>query len=255
MSEARKAATRALEIDDSLAEAHTSLANVRRLGDFDWAGAESGFKRAIELNPDYAPAHQFYAITLSATGRHTEAIAEVRRALELEPTSAVMIKNVARILYEARRYDEAITYYRQALEIDPGFSQAQREIGLAYEQKGMYEEAVSALEKALSLPGNYFRTTAQADLGHVYAVSGKRGDALRVLAELQELSEQSYVSPYDIAVVYAGLGDKEQALAWLHKSYEDRSCWLVWLKVDPRLDVLHSDSRFVELERRMGVAP
>jgi tetratricopeptide (TPR) repeat protein len=253
MAKAKAAATKAVEIDDTLSEAHASLASVKHLYDLDWSGAEREFKRAIELNPNYAIAHLWYSHILSAVGRHNEAVAEAKRALELEPVSVLMGKNVGHILYEARQYDQALEYYKKALEMDPSFAQAQREIGLVYEQKGMYQEAMTALQKLLSLSGRYATATHKADLGHVYAVSGKSGEALKVLNELQEESKHHYVSPYDIAVIYTGLGEKEQALEWLEKVYEDRSYFLMWLSNDPRLDSLRSEPRFADLLRRVGL--
>jgi tetratricopeptide (TPR) repeat protein len=165
----------------------------------------------------------------------------------------VMIKNVARILYEARQYDDAIAGYREALEMDPDFSQAQREIGLAYEQKGMFDAAETALKRTLTLSGTYFKPTAMADLAHVYAARGDRTAARQILIELGRMAPQTYVPPYDIAVVHAGLGERDQALASLQEAFLDRSRWMVWLGVDPRFDTLRSDPAFVELERRVGL--
>src|SRR4030095_1651242 len=138
--------------------------------------------------------------------------------------------------------------------MEPGYPQAQREIGLAYEQKGMYQEALAALKQTLNLPGNFFRPTTDADIAHVYAVSGNQSEAERILNELIQKSEHTYVSPYDIAIVYTGLGKREKALEWLNRAYEDHSYWMSWLKIDPRLRELRSDPQFEALVRQVGLA-
>lgn len=255
MLAARAAASKALEIDPDLAEAHSSLAGVKLRYELDWIGAEQENTRAIELDPNYATAHSRYSQYLAFRERFDEALREARRADELDPFSVVIKKNIAFVLYWARRYDEAMERYRKALEMDPTFPQALREIGLVYEQKRMYTEAIAALQKVTGTPGDYLRMTNTADLGHVYAVSGNKREARTILNALQELSKKRYVPPFDVAVIYAGLGETTEALDWLERAYDDRSFFLVSLKVDPRFDNLRAEPRFRALVRRIGLTP
>ena len=248
-AKAKESSTRALGIDDTLAEAHTSLAFTLLFYDWDWWAAEREFKRGIELNPNYSIVHQWYGTYLSAMERHGEAIAEKKQAQELDPLSLVINRSVGWTFYFARHYDQAIEQYRKTLDLDPNFIQARLWLGEAYEQKGLYEEAISEIQKVLTLSGRNHAVVAT--LGHAYAVSGKRVDAMKILESLNEQSKQSYVSPYDRAVIYAGLGEKDQAFEWLNKAYEERSSYLVFLKVEPIWDSLRSDRRFVDLLRRM----
>jgi len=248
---AKAAAEKALEIDNTLAEAHASLGMTLMGYAWDWAGAEREFQRAIELDPNYATAHHWYAILLSATGRSEQAIVSLKRAQELDPLSLIISADVGLQLHFARRYDEAIEQVRKALEMDPNFAAGHRPLGMAYEQKAMYQEAIAEFQKALAVSrGNPF---ALGSLGHAYAVSGNREQARQTLSDLRELSKRRYVSPFDSAVIYAGLGDKERALEWLEKAFDDRSLEMIFLKVDPRFDSLHADPRFAGLLRRMGL--
>ena len=248
---AKEAATRALAIDEKLAEAHTSLGRVKRDYDWDWPGAEQEFKRAIELNPNYPSAHQWYAVYLSSLGRHQEAIAEIKRALELDPLSLPVNSVTGRVLYLARQYDEAIEQSRKTIEMDPRFATAYQNLGRSYEQKGMYAEAVATFQEWNKVaPGH-----GLAFLGRAYALAGKTDEAQKILAQLKELSARRYVSPYHVAMIYAGLGDKEQTLAWLERAYQQRNHNMVFLKVEPELDGLRSDPRFADLMRRVGFEP
>ncbi len=246
------AATRAIQLDESLAEAHTSLA-MTKTKEWDWAGAEREFQRATQLNPNYPTTHHWYGIVLSATGRADQDVASVRRAQQLDPLSMVIGGGVGFELYWARRYDEAIVQIRKALEMDPNFGRAHWYLGLPLEQKGLYQEAIAEFQQALRLMGG--DPSVIGGLGHAYAVSGNRAEANRRLQELKDLSKQRYVAPFETALVYTGLGDKERAFEWLEKAYEDRSWGMVRLKVDPRLDPLRSDRRFTGLLRRMNLAP
>jgi tetratricopeptide (TPR) repeat protein len=255
LPEAKAAVTRALEIDHHLAEAHASLGHIKWVYDLDRAGAESAFEQALKLNPNSAVVHYAYGRVLADTGRFDEAHARAKQSIELDPLSIQYRKSVAYILFLSRRYDEAIAEYRKLIVIAPEFPQAQRELGLAYEQKGMYQEAFDQLQKTYAMPENYGKTMLRADIGHLYAVWGKRTEAQQVLAELLEKSEQSYVSAYDIAVIYAGLGETEQAFTWLAQAIEQRPFWLCWLKLDPRLDGLRADSRFRGLLQSIGQTP
>jgi TolB-like protein/Tfp pilus assembly protein PilF len=251
---AKAAAAKALEMDESLAEAHTSLAYVKMNYDWDWVGAGKEYRRAIELNPGYTKAHSLYAWYLAAQGWFGEAIAEMKRALELDPLSLYDNTNLGWHLRMARRYDEAIEQLRMTLDMDPTFAQGRLDLGQVYEQKKMYEQAIVEFRKAITLYGGSAPSTAA--LGHAYAVAGKRDEAEKVLSELKALSKQKYVSSFDVAVIYTGLGEKEQAFAWLEKAYKQRDGWLAGrLKVDPRLDSLRSDPRFADLLRRVGLPP
>ncbi len=242
---------KAVRIDDTVAEAHASLGLIMAQYDFDWTGAEREFKRALELNPNYANAHQWYGSSyLSALGRHTEAITETQRAQELDPLSVMVNTARERCFYYARRYDEAIEQYRKTLEIDPNFWIAHLFLAKVYGQKGMYEESIAELRQIEGVT-----LEPRAVLAYTYAISGRRRQATRVLTELFELSRRQYVPQHHIAVIYAGLGDKNQALAWLEKAYEERDAWLVWLKVEPMVDSLRSEPRFQDLLRRVGLPP
>jgi eukaryotic-like serine/threonine-protein kinase len=252
MPRAMEAARKALELDDTLAEAHVSVAYAKRTYDWDWAGAEREFKRAIELNPNYATAHHWYGTTLWAMGRLDEGRGELKRAQEYDPLSLIINADVGRAYYFSRSYDKAIEQLRKILdEIDPNFGVAHWYLGMAYEQKAMFEEALGELQKWSSLSGG--DPAAIGALGHTYAVSEKPGEARKALTKLSELSKSRYVSPYDVAVIYIGLGDKDQALEWLEKAYDDHSAFLIWLNLDPRFDTLHSDQRYHDLQRRMGL--
>jgi DNA-binding winged helix-turn-helix (wHTH) protein/TolB-like protein/Tfp pilus assembly protein PilF len=248
---AKEAALKALKIDDTLAEAHTSLAFVKHRWDWERDDAERQFRLAIRYKPGYAPAHQWFSSYLVAVERFDEAIAEAKRAQELEPLSFISNLHLGWILYLAGRYDEAIDHCKKLLEVDPNFFPAHRYLGLAYEQKGMYREAISEFEKGVKLSGSPLMV---ALLGHAYAASGSKAEARRVLAELEQ-QKQKYVSPYTVAAIYAGLGEKDQAFRWLEKAYAERDIWLMNLRVDPVLKSLRSDGRFVHLLERLGLAP
>lgn len=251
--QAKAAALDALEIDPSLAQAYTSLGFVSYRFDWDWPRAEQHFQQAIELNPNYATAHHWYGESLAVTGRFDEAIAALERAQELDPLSLPINTDLAQSLYFARRFDESEEQLRRTLEMDQSFVRACIICGGVYEQKGMYEQAIAILQKAVNLSeGNLL---ALSGLGHVYAASGNRDEARRILNDLKQLASQRYVSAYNIAVVHAGLGEKEAALDWLVKAYHHRDVWLVWLKVNPRFDSLHSEPRYTDLMRRVGLMP
>jgi TolB-like protein/DNA-binding winged helix-turn-helix (wHTH) protein/Tfp pilus assembly protein PilF len=255
LPKAKAAALKALEIDNDLAEAHATLGWIKWVYELDRVGAESELEQALKLNPNSADARYRYARLLADTGRFDEAEIQAKKAIDIDPLSIQYKKGTPYILYLSRRYTEAIAEYRKLIDVAPDFIQTQRELGLAYEQIGRYDEAFSQLQKAFAMPGNRGRTMVRADLGHLYAVWGKRAEAEQVLAELIKQSEQSYVSAYDIAVIYAGLGETEKAFAWLDKAVEQRSFWLCWLKLDPRLDKLRPDPRFDNLLRRLAQIP
>jgi eukaryotic-like serine/threonine-protein kinase len=251
----KEVALKALSIDDTLAEAHTSLAYVKTSYDWDWSGAEREFQRGIELNPSYATAHHWHAVALMMMGRSEEAIAENKRALELDPLSLIINRTLGGVFYIARQYDQAIEQLRKTLELDPNFVLAHDQLGLAYLQKSMYKEGIAECEKELVIsPGN---TLVLATLGYAYAVGGRRAEAQKVLDQLNEMSKQKYVPAVFVAQIYAGLREKDNAFAWLKKAYEDRSIGgsVVATKVNPTFDPLRSDPRFADLLRRMNLQP
>ena len=248
---ARAAAQKALELDETLAEAHASLAYTKAYYDWDWAGAEKEFKRALELNPSYDGAHQAYSRMLAVRGRLEEAVAEMQRADELDPLSLLPKGNLAMLSYFAGRYDEAIKQLQKTLELDPNFPVAYWGIGLAYEQKGMYREALESFQKAQALAGS--SSNVKGSLAHAYAVLGNRREAGKIIAEFKEQSKQKYISSYHLALIYAGLGEKDAAFEWLQKAYEERSTLLAYFGMDPRMAPLRDDPRFQDLLRRMNL--
>jgi serine/threonine-protein kinase len=247
---AKAAAMKALEIDDTLTEAHTSLGDILFVYDWNFAGSSRELQRAIELNPNYATAHHWYGENLGNLGRFDEGLAELKRAQELDPLSLIINADIGEVYIWARQYDKAVEQLRKTIEMDQNFYYAHWHLGLAYESKGSFQEAIAEYQKALQLEDDPW---VRALLGHAYAASGKRDEALKVLNQLKETSKQRYVPAYGIAVVYAGLGEKDEAFRWLEKSYQDHANDLVILKVDPLLDSLHSDPRFADLVRRVGL--
>ena len=248
---AKEAATKALSIDGSLAEARTSLAFIKHRWDWAREDAEKEFQLAIKSKPTYAPAHQWYSSYLVAMGRFDEAIAEARRAQELEPLSFISNSHIGWILYFAGRYDEAIEHCKKLLDVDPNFLPARRYLGLVYEQKGMYKEAIAEFQQAAKLSGSPLMMSL---LAHAYAVSGNKAEAERLLVQLGQ-QKQRYVSPYTVATIYTGLGQKDQAFKWLDKAFEERDIWLMNLRVDPLFKSLRSDHRFSDMLGRIGLTP
>ena len=250
LPKAKAAAMKALEIDNTLAEAHTALANA--LYDYDWNFAESNreFQRAIELNPNYPTAHHWYGENLAVLGRFDEGIAQLKLAQELDPLSLIINADLGEVYTYARQYDNAIEQLRKTIEMDQGFYYAHWRLGLVYEMKGSNQEAIAEYRKARQLDDDPF---VLALLGHAYAVSGERAEALKTVEQLKEISQQRYVSAYSFSVLYGGLGEKDQAFQWLEKAYQDRADDLRQLKVDPLLDNLRSDPRFTDLVRRVGL--
>ncbi|MCM3874610.1 MAG: hypothetical protein ND895_28280, partial [Pyrinomonadaceae bacterium] len=251
MPKAKAAAIRALELDETLAEAHASLGRVLAIYDWDWTSAAKEFKRAIELNPRYATAHQWYGGYLNAMGRHSESLAERKRAQELEPLSLIMNFEFALGFYNARDYDQAIEQFKRTMELDQNFPPSYALLPCVYVQKGMYTEAIAGFKKSLTMKSEW--AMPMAGLGHVYAVTGNKSEALRVLDELKQASEREYVPGTAMALIYAGLGDKDQAFAWLEKAYEERAFQMQGLKIEPRWDSLRSDPRFADLMKRVGL--
>ena len=248
---AKLALEKAVTLDDTLAQVHSSLGAVKVLFEWDWPGAEGEFKRAIQLNPNLADAHDLYCYYFQAVGRLDEATSEIKRAQELDPLSTVFNTDLAFQYYYMHRYDAAIEQYRKANELDPNFLPVLFLPGQAYERKGFYDEAISECQKALSIHGR--DPAIVSVLGYVYAVSGKRSEAQKALNELTELWKRHYFPPVDIALIHAGLGDRDQAFAWLDKAYEARDSQLIWVRVEPELEDLHRDPRFADMLRRIGL--
>ncbi len=249
---AEAASKRALSINESLAEAHTSLGFVTYRYHLRWTEAEHHFKKAIALNPNYATAHQWYASYLAATGRLDEAVVQAKTAHELEPFSLTIYSDYVRSLYYAGRLDEAKKESLKLMQMDQSFMRAHYELGLILEEEGKLDEAIAEFKLALkSSPDN---TTALTALGHAQGMAGKKSDAEKVISRLRELSKQQYVSPYQTAVVYAGLDERQLALDWLEKSREERFNWLPFVQIDPVFKNLRSESRFLELSKSLGLS-
>jgi eukaryotic-like serine/threonine-protein kinase len=249
---ARDAANKALAINDADADAHVSRAIVAHWYEWDWAAAEREFKRAIELNPNDSEAHGYYSWFLAPMGRKDEAVAEAKRSQQLDPFSSLANFIVGSALVFTRQWDPAIEQLRSAKELDPTFWFAPCFLGRAYEHKGRMPESIAEFQRALELERD--NPEIWSGLGHAYALSGKKAEAQKVLVHLKGLSAHSYVAPFDFAVIYAGLGEQDQAIAWLNRAYVDRSYYIaVYLTTDARLDSLRSDPRFADLLRRVGL--
>ncbi len=249
-SKAKLAANKALELDNSLGEAHTVLAGVTYGLDRNWQSAEREFKRALELSPGYATAHARYALFLARMGRTEESLAEMRRAQSLDPLSPGGFSGIGWLLLSARRYDEAIKQLQNALEMDTNLPLAHMHLGRAYEGKGKIQKALEELRKASALNAG---PAVLASLAYAYARGGYILQAQGILRDLQERSEHAYVPPYDFAIVYAGFGEKDRALEWLSRSCKDQDVELVALNTDLELDDLRSDPRFRDLLRCVGL--
>ena len=250
---AKAAAGRALEIDNTLADAHTSLAWASFLFDWNWSVAEKEFERAIELNPNYPTTYFWRGVYLSSMGRIGEALVEIHRAQELDPLSVPVVAIGGWIFCLARQYDQAIEQSQKALIMDPNYALAHAYLGLALEQKGMLKRAIAEFRRGFTLSGGspFFL----AYLGHAYAVADEKHKAEDALHELKNLSKKRYVSAFEMAILYAGLRDKKEAFAWLQKAYDERARLPIFLKMDPTFDSLRSDPRFGQLLSRIGLPP
>ncbi len=245
---AKAAAKKALELDDSLAEAHTALGEAFFF-DFDFSQSITEFQRAIELNPNYATAHHWYRDPLTAVAQYDDAIAEVKQALKLDPLSLIINTTLGDTYYYARRYDEAVEQLRTTIEMDPGFYSAHESLGQALELKGALEAAIAEYQKARALNDD---PSVLGLLGHAYGSSNNKTEALKILDQLKDLSKQRYVSAYSFVLVYLGLGDKEEALRWLEQGYQDRAGNDIgFIKVDRFLDPLRGDPRFEALAEKI----
>jgi tetratricopeptide (TPR) repeat protein len=248
MPRAETAVRKALELDESLAEAHLALANLK-VNAWDWNIAEQEYQRAMELNPNLADAHRWYSTYLTVKGRHEQAIAEGKRARELDPLSLTVSADLGFAILFARHYDEAIESLKKTLELDQNLTQALIYLGYAYAAKGMYVEAIAKYQAAIKL--NEDSSSTQIYLGAAYAKAGERGKAQAILKRLQ--TSNTYVSPGELPVLYIALDEKEQAFASLEKAYAGHDLQLQWLGVDPSFDSLRSDPRFQDLLRRVGL--
>ena len=245
---AKAAAARALEIDDSIEEAHATHADIKRFFDWDWAGAEQEYRRAIELNPNYPTAHQWYGEFLSAMGRHHEAVREMRRAEELDPLSLVVKSANGWVLYFARRYDDAIEQCQKVIEMDGSFSEVYSQLRRAYEQKGMYREAMDSDERL-----RHSRRAVARE-----KIEGRTpSDARAYWQAILELTKQDLKNKEGVEVrlaeAYAQLGEKDRAMELLERAYEKHSCWMPFLNVHPNLDPLHFDPGFERMRERVGL--
>lgn len=246
LDRARGAALRALALDADLAEAHTVLAAVKERLEWQWAEADEAYRRAIELNPNYATAHHWYGLFLERMGRVEEAKPVMQRALALDPLSPIINKNAADPYFYGGEYERAIEQYRRMLELWPDFSEARLYLGLAYQQRGEFVEAIVQLDRAWAVSG---QPAALAALGHVYAQAGRPDEARQILAELERLD--GFVDPFHAALVHAGLGETDEAFGWFEAAFEARSVWLLHLMIDPRLRPLRDDPRYEDLVQRM----
>jgi tetratricopeptide (TPR) repeat protein len=249
MPKAKQYALKALALDDSLARAHTELASILFYGDWDWDGADKEYGRALVLNPSDAETHRLYSVFLSAMTRFEQAQAEILAAQALDPLSAFNDTTAGWIFYSARKYDLAAQQCHKALELAPNFDGAHACLGYTFLGKGAYPQAIVEFQKALTLSGG--DAVRAVWLGRAYAQQGDRPDALKILAQLQEQSKQTYIPPYFIATLYIALGRNDQALTWLEKAYTERDLYLAWIKFDPAVDPLRSDPRFQALQHRM----
>jgi eukaryotic-like serine/threonine-protein kinase len=246
---AKAAAIKALELDETLGEAHTSLAYSLINYDWDWRSAEREYRRAIQLNPNYATAHQWYAECLSVLGHHIQAIAEIKRAQELDPLSLIINQGVGGKYLYARRYDEAIAQFQKTLELYPLFPPTHQRLGWCYTQERMYDKAIAEMQKAVENSGDSAQMIAA--LGYAYGAAGRREAAQSIIAELEQCSKESYVDDYCVATIFAALGDKDRAFASLNKACAERSYWMPYVRTDFQLDNLRSDSRFHALVQRV----
>jgi tetratricopeptide (TPR) repeat protein len=246
---ARAAALKALELDDSLADAHTSLAGIACTFDADWSAADRGYRRAFGVNPNHATARQWWGMTLAGLGRHAEAAAEIRRALEIDPVSLRVGKAAGTILYLARRYAEAIEQYKKTLELEPNHAPTLIELGRVYTVLGRKAQALPELERAAQVSSR--SSSSLAALGYAYGVFGSRDRALNIVSELRDRSTHAYVSPEDYATVYLGLRDDDRAFEELARAADQRLSSLYTLRTAPEFDPIRTDPRFADLLRRV----
>lgn len=253
MPKAKAAAIRALQLDETLGEAHISLAYVNAFYEWNWKSSEAEFKQAIALNPEYATAHHWYAFLLAAMGRHSEALVEIKLAHKLEPQTLIIAADVGLAYYFWRQYDKAIEECEQTLNIDAAFSEAHMVLGMAYTQLGRFKPAKSELSEAVMLSGG--NLLVKALLGYTQAKSGEKDEALKIVEELIAAAPERYSAPYNLALVHAGLGEIDITLAKLQEAYQQHDLCLAWMNVEPMFDEIRSDPRFVQLIAAIGLEP
>jgi DNA-binding winged helix-turn-helix (wHTH) protein/tetratricopeptide (TPR) repeat protein len=253
LPKAKAFALKAVELDDMLPEAHTALGVVKQFYDHDWAGAEKEFQRAIELNPNDSLAHRKYGVYLTLMRRYDEGFAENSRARDLDPLCFQIYVNLALSLFLSQRTDEAVQVVQQTLELDPTYPPAHLMLGTILRQQGKYPEALAEFQEVRRLAKHSDVSLGMS--GHTLALMGDRAGAKKILEKLLDHANGNYVSPYSVALIYIGLGNKDKAFEWLYKLDEEVNDWLVWLNVGPELDPLRSDPRFADLLRRAGFSP
>jgi tetratricopeptide (TPR) repeat protein len=252
---ARMSIQRALECDDNLAEAHASLGSLSFWYDWDFVRAEREFERAIELNPNLPEAHQWLAYLYAAQDRFEEALAKLRFAQSLDPLSIAIATNTGEILYRARYFEDAAAQCERALEMDAQFAKALYWRTMAWMASGKLAESLAFLEAAMATQSDEARVIAAVMLAVALSRAGRRAQAQQMFDRLLEQAASEYFPPYYLAIIAANLGESEQAFAWLEKAYQERSGWMPWLKHEPLLDSLHTDARFSDLLRRVGLEP
>jgi tetratricopeptide (TPR) repeat protein len=246
---ATAAATKALALDGSLGEAHASLAFAFDLYGWDWEAAETEYKQAIKLNPGYATAHQWYSWHLLMMGRNSEGMLELKKAQSLDPLSLIISADIADALSVAHRFDEAVQQSKKTIEMNRSFAIGHYELGQALEQEHMHDEAIAELKRAIALSGH--SGAFDSNLGYAYAVSGRRDEATKIVEDLEARHDQNPSAGADIALIYVGLGDQDQAMFWLNKAYDARFKASILLR--PAFDALRSDARFQKLLHRIGL--
>jgi TolB-like protein/Flp pilus assembly protein TadD len=252
MPKAKAAANRALELDVTLAEAHAVLGLIKGEFEWDWAGAEGEFKRAIALDPSYPTAHHWYSITLRHLGRFDECLAEIRRAQELDPLSLVISLNVGCMLSWMKRYDEALDQFKKMIDLEPGFPWVHSNLAVLYEMQGRLDQAIVECQRGIDIHGR--DPSEISALGYFYALAGKKREAVSILDELLKLDNQGHCVSVDVALVHYGLGDTDKALEWLERACQQRDAGLLDIGVDPQWVRLRSDARFTALLKKMGLA-
>jgi len=247
----REAAVRALQLDDSLGDAHAVLGWIHRNYDWDWRGSEHEFQLSLKLSPGSAPAHHGYSAYLDVIGADEESLREERRALELDPLSSFYAAQLGLMLVDNGEYEEANTLFHKALELDPNNLRAHYGLGELYAAEGNYESAIGELRRAVELPRG--RLDVVARLAQLYVQTGHRAEAVKLLSEVKGLAQRRFVSPLDLASLYAVLGRKDEAFAALEQAYEGRSPFLLSIRTNRTLDNIRSDPRFADLVRRIGL--
>jgi tetratricopeptide (TPR) repeat protein len=250
---AKSAAIMALHLDESLAEAHTSLAAPLWLHNWQWSEAQAEFKRSLQLSPAYPTANHWYAEYLMTMGRSEEAIAQIKHSQNLDPLSLIINVAVGWSYYFGRRYDEAVEQLWKTLELEPNYPVTHWILGLVYRKTGRYEMAITEGEKGVALSGG--SPLMRASLAQTFGAANKTKEALVILEGLTELAKQQYVAPYFLAGIHVGVGENYQALEYLERSYEEKSHWLNYLHIDPGMDTLRDNPQFQDLLQRVGVPP